>query len=146
MSDHAVENNPRKEMMYVGLFQLMILGIVGLIFYGGYFRPAAPSVETLLAEAAAIEAAENTAAPIDASTASPAEMVQVATADTAAPTPAAAPVATDATTANATPDPAPETNADKTADTTTATATGTPAAVPATESRDVSTAAPVLGQ
>ena len=54
MSDHAVENNPRKEMMYVGLFQLMILGIVGLIFYGGYFRPAAPSVETLLAEAAAI--------------------------------------------------------------------------------------------
>jgi cytoskeletal protein RodZ len=142
MSDHAVENNPRKELMFVGLFAVMLLSIIGLIFYGGYFRPAAPSVETLLAEAAAN--AEKAAAPIDASTATPTEMVNAAADNTgtapAAVSPADAPLPTDQATAA---DPAASTNADVAPATE---AAGTAAPNTATESRDVSTAAPVLGQ
>lgn len=141
MSDHAVENNPRKELLFVGLFKLMLLGIVGLIFYGGYFRPAAPSVETLLAEAAAATE-EAAATPVDASTTSTAEMVAVAAADANAPAPAETVTAAESTSENMTPDAASDTNADTTAES----PIGIAVAEPATESRDTSTAAPVLGQ
>jgi len=145
MSDHAVENNPRKELLFVGLFAVMLLSIIGLIFYGGYFRPAAPSVDTLLAEMAAAKPA---AAPIDASTATPAEMVNAAT-DSSATAPAAvspadAPLPDQAAAATPAPvDPAAGTNSDTAP---APEATGTTAPNTATESRDVSTAAPVLGQ
>ncbi|MEC7120249.1 MAG: hypothetical protein VXW65_10150, partial [Pseudomonadota bacterium] len=75
--DHAVENNPRKELLYVGLFALMLSAIIGLIFYGGYMRPAAPSVETLLSQMA--ESSQEQPQPVDASAATPAEMVAEAT-------------------------------------------------------------------
>jgi|GEM_PF-4840680 len=145
MSDHAVENNPRKELLFVALFAVMLLSIIGLIFYGGYFRPAAPSVETLLAEAAA--AAEKTAEPLEASTTTTAEMVDAAADNTgtadAAMSPAEAPLP-DQVAAEPTPiDPAANTNGDASP---TPEVTGTTAPNTATESRDVSTAAPVLGQ
>lgn len=145
MSDHAVENNPRKELLFVGLFAVMLLSIIGLIFYGGYFRPAAPSVETLLAESAAN--AEKTAAPLDASSATPTEMVSAAADNTATATTAVSPADAplpDQVAAEPTPiDPAANTNADAAP---APAATGTTAPNTATESRDVSTAAPVLGQ
>lgn len=143
MSDHVVENNTRKEMLFVGLFQLMILGIVGLIFYGGYMRPAAPSVESLIAQAAA--AADKTAEPIDASTATPSEMVSVAS-DATATTPAGVSPANaplpDQVAAETVPvDPAASTNSDAAP---APAATGLAVQDPATESREVSTAVPVL--
>lgn len=141
MSDHTVENNPRKELMYVGLFAVLLLSIIGLIFYGGYFRPAAPSVETLLAEMAA--AAEPVAAPLDASTATPTEMVDAAADNTAAVSPADAPLPDQAAAEPAPVDPAAGTNGDTAP---APEATGTTDPNTATESRDVSTAAPVLGQ
>ena len=150
MSDHAVENNPRKELLYVGLFAVMLLSIIGLIFYGGYFRPAAPSVETLLAERAA--AAEKTATPLDASTATPTEMVSAAIDSTAttsaapasgAVSPADAPLPNQVAAEPMPIDPAANTNGDTAPAPVT---TGTAAPNTATESRDVSTAAPVLGQ
>lgn len=141
MSDHAVENNPRKELMYVGLFAVMLLSIIGLIFYGGYFRPAAPSVETLLAEAAA--AAEKSAEPLDASTTTTAGLVDAAAgnignavspADAALPDQVAVEPA-EPLDSNTNGDAAPAPVAEGIATPNTA-----------TESRDVSTAAPVLGQ
>lgn len=145
MSDHAVENNPRKELLFVGLFAVMLLSIIGLIFYGGYFRPAAPSVETLLAEMAA--AAEPTAEPLDASTATPTEMVNAATDNTAtassAVSPADAPMPDQAAAEPMPIDPAANTNGDTSP---APAATGTTDPNTATEGRDVSTAAPVLGQ
>jgi len=146
MSDHAVENNPRKELLFVALFAVMLLSMIGLIFYGGYFRPAAPSVETLLAERAA--AAEKVVQPLEASSATPTEMVAAATDNTgtaaAAVSPADAPLPDQVAASTAAPvEPAPSTNSDTAPQ---PAATGVAEPNTATESRDVSTAAPVLGQ
>ncbi len=86
MSEHVVNNSPKKEFLYalvgVGLF----LGIVLLIGISAFLRPAGehitaePTAESVAADEAAVIAAEPAAAPAAA------PVAEVATADAAATT------------------------------------------------------------
>lgn len=77
MSEHIVENNPKKEFLFALGGVALFLGIVLLIGISGYLRPAG---EHITAESAKAEAAATT------KEAAPAETAPAAATDDAAPT------------------------------------------------------------
>ena len=111
MSEHIVENNPKKELLFTLGGVALFLGIVLLIGISGFLRPAGEHITAEATPAVEAEAPATDAAPVATTT--------VPVADTA--------VATTATPADATVTPAAETtdSAVVSAEAGTATAEGT---------------------
>ncbi|MGP5070247.1 hypothetical protein [Psychrobacter faecalis] len=85
MSEHIVENNPKKEFLFALGGVALFLGIVLLIGISGYLRPAGEHITAESTEAAAeteATAAEETAPAATAPTENPADATVTPAADT----------------------------------------------------------------